>query len=108
MALCHAQPGEVIDARPLGASLAGSRTIALLRTEDLELIRLVVPRGKEIPTHKSHGSATIQCLEGRVSLSTNEITQVLDPGRLVYLPAGEPHSLVGLDDASLLVTILRR
>ena len=51
MAISHAQPGQVIDVRPFGPALAGARTTALVKTESLEVIRLVIPRGKEIPTH---------------------------------------------------------
>ena len=45
MAIPHAQPGEVIDVRPLGPALAGAMTTALVKTESLEVIRLVIPRG---------------------------------------------------------------
>ena len=33
MAIPHAQPGEVIDVRPLGPALAGARTTALVKSE---------------------------------------------------------------------------
>ena len=55
MAIPHAHPGEVIDVRPLGPALAAARSTALIRTESLEVIRLVIPRGKEIPTHTTRG-----------------------------------------------------
>jgi quercetin dioxygenase-like cupin family protein len=33
-------------------------------------------------------------------------TQTLEAGTLLYLPTGEPHSVKGVEDASLLLTIL--
>jgi quercetin dioxygenase-like cupin family protein len=33
-------------------------------------------------------------------------TQHLEAGKLLYLPTGEPHSVKGIDNASLLLTIL--
>ena len=33
-------------------------------------------------------------------------TQVLEAGTLLYLPAGEPHALSGVEDASMLLTML--
>ena len=64
MALRHAQPGEVIDLRPLGEGLAEARTSAIVRTPSFEAVRLIVPAGTEIPTHKVPGRIMLQCIEG--------------------------------------------
>ncbi len=32
--------------------------------------------------------------------------QNLEAGKLLYLPSGEPHSVKGIEDASLLLTVL--
>ncbi len=105
MAIPHARPGEVIDVRPLGSALTGARTTALVKTESLEVIRLVIPPGKEIPTHTTRGEITVQCVEGRVAFTTGDITHEMGAGQLLYLRSEQPHSVLGLDDASLLVTI---
>jgi quercetin dioxygenase-like cupin family protein len=105
MAIPHAQPGEVIDVRPLGPALAGARTTALVKTGCLEVIRLVIPRGKEIPTHATRGEITVQCVEGRVAFTTGDLTHELGAGQLVYLRGEQPHSVRGIDNASLLITI---
>ena len=73
---------------------------------DLELIRLVLPAGKEIPTHKAPGEITVQCLEGRVAFTAEGKTQELANGQLLYLTAGETHALKAIEDSSLLVTLL--
>jgi quercetin dioxygenase-like cupin family protein len=105
MAIPHVQPGEVIDVRPLGPALAGARTTALVKTEGLEVIRLVIHRGKEIPTHATRGEITVQCLEGRVAFTTGGVTHELGAGQLLFIQGEQPHSVLGIDDASLLVTI---
>lgn len=105
MAIPHAQPGEIIQL-PLGPVLTSSKTTPLVKTADLELIRLVLPAGKEIPTHKAAGEITVQCLEGRVAFTAGGQTQELTAGQLLYLSAGEPHSVKSLEDSSLLVTLL--
>jgi quercetin dioxygenase-like cupin family protein len=105
MAIAHAQPGEVIDVRPLGPALAGARTTTLVKTESLEVIRLVIPRGKEIPAHKTRGEITVECVEGRVAFTTGGVTHELGAGQLLYLRGEQPHSVLGIDDASLLMTI---
>ena len=90
MAIPHAKSGEVIDARALGYALAGARTTTLVKTKTLEIIRLVVPAGKEIPTHRVDGEITVQCLEGQVGIPIDGSTQVLAPGQLLYLSGRSP------------------
>jgi quercetin dioxygenase-like cupin family protein len=108
MAIPHAKPGEALDIRPLGAALARSITTTLVKTATLEVVRLVLPAGKEIPTHRVSGEITVQCLEGRVAFTAGDATQELAAGHLLYLSGGEPHALRSIEDASVLVTILLR
>jgi quercetin dioxygenase-like cupin family protein len=105
MSIPHLKSGEVVHL-PLGTGLQAAKTTTLVKTNDLEVIRLVVPSGKEIPTHKASGPITVQCLEGRVSFIAQGRSQDLDAGKFLYLGNAEPHSLRGIEDSSLLVTIL--
>ena len=106
MAIPHAKSGEVIDVRPLGPSLTHAWTTTLAKTKTLEIIRLVIPAGKEIPRHKAHGEITVQCLEGRIEFMAGESKRELEAGQLLYLSNDEAHSLRGIVDASVLLTIL--
>jgi quercetin dioxygenase-like cupin family protein len=106
MAIPHAKPDEVVDVRPLGSALASSQTKTLVRTEQVEVIRLVVPAGKVIEEHKAKGEIIVQCLEGRVAFTAFGKTQNLEAGKLLYLPTDEPHTVKGIEDASLLLTVL--
>lgn len=105
MSIQHAKPGEVV-LLPLGSALSSSKTATLVKTADLELIRLVVPAGKEIPTHQAPGEMTVQCLEGKAAFTAQGKTQELTPGQLLYLAAGEPHAVKGIENSALLVTLL--
>ena len=106
MAIPHAQPGEIVNVRPLGTALVSSQTKTLVRAEKVEIIRLIVPAGKEIPEHKAKGEIIVHCLEGQVAFTAFGRTQTLQAGELLYLPAGEPHTVKVVEDASLLLTIL--
>jgi quercetin dioxygenase-like cupin family protein len=106
MAIPHAQPGEVIDVRPLGSALATTKTSTLIRTEKIEIIRLVMVAGKVLSEHKALGEITVHCLEGKIAFTALGQTRELTAGQLLYLPAGEPHSVQCLEDASFLLTIL--
>jgi len=82
------------------------KTRALAKGENLEVIRLVVPAGKDIEEHKAKGEIVVQCLEGSVAFTALGKTQTLEAGKLLFLPRGEPHKVKGIEDASLLLTIL--
>ena len=41
MAIPHAKPGEIVDARPLGSALASAQTKTVVGAEQVEAIRLV-------------------------------------------------------------------
>jgi nucleotide-binding universal stress UspA family protein/quercetin dioxygenase-like cupin family protein len=101
-----AGPDEPVDARPLGAALASAHTRRLLRTPAVDVVRLVVRAGQEIPQHASPGEILVHCLEGRVAFTALGKTREIGAGTLLSLPAGEPHSLRGIEDASLLLAVL--
>jgi quercetin dioxygenase-like cupin family protein len=101
-----ADPGEPVDVRPLGVALGSAHTQTLVRTTAVEAVRLIVRAGQEIPLHKSRGEMIVHCLEGRVTFSALGTTRALEAGTLLHLPAGEPHAVKGIEDASLLSTIL--
>lgn len=79
------ESGAVIDIGPLGDALDRSRISAckLVKTGSMEVVRLVVPAGKELGNHTAAGDITVQCLEGAVDFTTGDRTQRLVPGRLL-------------------------
>lgn len=105
MAMSHANSGEALDIRPLGSQLSASQTLALFKSKNLEVIRLVLPTGKGMPMHAVAGDITMQCIEGSIALVVDGQSKVLDAGQLMYLSGGVPHSLTAVVDASVLVTI---
>src|SRR5690349_13782440 len=106
MSIAPAKSNEVLTLR-LGEGLSSAKTTTLVKTGELELIRLVLPAGKVIPTHRAPGAMTVQCLEGRIGFTAGGKTQELGPGELLYLDAGEPHAVQGIENSSALVTLRR-
>jgi quercetin dioxygenase-like cupin family protein len=106
MAITHLQPGQVADIGPLGPRLAGQKTVALFKSGQLEVIRLVLPAGKSLPAHKVAGEITIHCVEGRLDIQAEGCSHELAAGQLLYLRGGVVHGVVSLEDASALVTIV--
>jgi quercetin dioxygenase-like cupin family protein len=105
MAIPHAQPGQVIDLLTPGETRE-YLTQTLIKSHDLEVIRLILPAGKKIAEHKVNGEITVQCLQGRVRFSARGETQDLATGQMLYLAGGDLHALQATEDSCVLVTIL--
>ncbi|MES2978247.1 MAG: cupin domain-containing protein [Pseudomonadota bacterium] len=106
MALPHAQPLDVIDVRPLADRLLETKSHSLLKTDKLQLMRVVLQQGEGMPPHHVEAEVVIECIEGRVTVTCPDRDCVLEAGQLVVLPPGEPHSFKGEENSSLLVTLL--
>lgn len=106
MAMRRVSSAEVFDLGPLGSGLKDARTTAIVKTEMLEAVRLIVHAGVEIKTHKVDGPVTLHCLEGRATLSLLDTARELSDGQWLYLEGKAPHSIKGIEDTSLLLTIL--
>lgn len=105
MAQPHAALGEIVDLRPLGLALADHVTTAIIKSVQLELVRLVLPSGKAMREHRVAGEITVQCIEGLIEFTTPRVVHRLAAGELIHLAAGEPHSLRALADSTALLTI---
>jgi len=108
MSLHHATPGELIDIRPLGDKLIDSASMALVRTNDFEVMRLVLPKGKSIPEHRIEGELTLHCLEGSVEVEALGQRRQLQAGQMLYLEGNTPYALAAAENASVLMTMLRK
>ena len=106
MAVHHARAGEIVDLRPLGAELKRARTTAIVKSEMFEAIRLILHAGTDIAAHSVPGAIMLHCLEGHVLLGLTDSTLELSAGEWVYLDGGARHSVKGIEDSTLLLTIL--
>ena len=86
--------------------MPSTQTLALFKSSELEVMRLILPAGKAVPSHQVAGEITVQCLEGSFEFTAESRTQIMRAGQLLHLSGGAQHSLVALEDASALVTIV--
>ena len=108
MAIAHVASGQIVDVLPLAERLSQARTVALFKTEGLEVMRVVMPAHKTMPSHRVRGEITIHCLEGEIDFSMDGQSQRLKAGELVWLEGNVDHALTAVRDSSLLVTIVLR
>jgi quercetin dioxygenase-like cupin family protein len=100
----RASPGEVVEVGPLESELTMTQVAPLVKTRDLEVFRVVVPSGMTVPTHEFSREVIVHCLEGRVRIVSPGQVHDLKAGHLLYYSSDEPFSVLGLDNASLLIT----
>jgi len=105
MAQRHIDSGQIATVLPLREVLQEHRTTAILKARQLEMVRIVLRAGASMPEHAAPGEITLYCIEGRLELATPSSKLLMQAGDLVHLAAREPHSLRGVTDASLLLTI---
>ena len=105
MAQHHAASGDIIDVRPLGSAWDDHVTTAFFKSDQLELVRLLLPRGKLMQEHQVAGEITVMCIEGLIEFTAHGRKQQMAAGHLIHLAAGEPHSLHALADTTALLTI---
>ena len=104
MALEHLHPGESVQLSPV-SSAKDARTMALVKTDRFEAVKIVLHARDEISEHAVAGYATLLCLEGVITLRLNDDVR-LDAGAWLYLDRGQRHSISAIEDSSLLLTIL--
>jgi quercetin dioxygenase-like cupin family protein len=108
MAIPHARPGQAVEVQPLGTRLAQEKTVALFKSEDLEVMRVILLRSRSLPPHSVPGEITIQCIEGASDVTANGRSHVLQAGQLLYLAGGVTQGVTALQDSSALVTVALR
>lgn len=106
MATHHAKPGEIVDLDTWTQDLPIEHTKAIAKTDEMELVRLYLPKGKEIPNHKVSGPIMVHCIKGIIEFTAMGATQELQPGQLLHLMPREPHSLNAVEDSVVLLTII--
>ena len=102
----HLSSGEVINLAKLGKDMKSKASYALIRTEAMEVIRMVIPGGKTIAEHSVEGEITLQCLKGSIEFTIDDRVQNLSKGDWLYLDKKVPHALTAKEDTVLLLTIL--
>ena len=105
MAQIRAQSGQVVSVRPFADRLDEVRTTAVIKADQLEVVRIVLPAGKGLREHSAPGEITVQCIEGRIEFRTPTALQVLEAGDFIHLRPHEPHALNATVDSSALVTM---
>lgn len=102
----HVESGEVINLETLKGDMNVDASYALVKTEDMEVIRMALPEGKEITEHSVKGEMSIQCLRGNIRFRVGNVVRNLSADDWMFLEREQVFSYTVTSNTILLVTIL--
>lgn len=102
----HIQSGEVVNLETLKGQMDVDASYALVKTNDMEVIRMAVHKGKTIEPHSIEGEMSVQCLKGDILFMVDGNARELKAGDWLYLQKKQNFSYSVKEDTILLVTIL--
>jgi quercetin dioxygenase-like cupin family protein len=106
MALPHAQPLDVINVAPLGDKLRESVSTSLIKTDEIQLLHIVLAAHQDQPFRHVDHACTLHCLEGDIEIVMGVGTRKLRAGNVIVLPAKQQHSLRARTDCAVLLTLI--
>ena len=106
MAIEHAALGEVVDLKTYGPENTDTHTVAIVKTDTFEAMRIFAPAGSTVPPHKVDGPITVQCLRGDAVLFVGAEPREMSEGSWLHIEGGKIHSIEATTDCVLLVMIL--
>ncbi|MBF0991364.1 MAG: cupin domain-containing protein [Atopobium sp.] len=86
-------PGQVI-----------SKTLA--QNDHISVTLFAFGAREEIASHRAGGDAFVTALEGKVEITIDDDTFVLEAGNSIVMPLGHPHALKALEDFKMMLVII--
>lgn len=102
----HVESGELINLESLKGDMKVDASYALVKTDDMEVIRMSLPEGKEITEHSVAGEMSVQCLRGNTVFTVGGKECDMKEDDWLYLNKKETFSYSVKENTILLVTIL--
>ncbi len=75
----------------------------LIDNENLQVTHLKFMKGEVLETHDHPWDVVVVIYKGQIEFTGSNGTENIVPGDIIRLEKGEPHKLVALDDADLMV-----
>ena len=96
---------ELIGIRPLLDKITDAKPENLIKTYVLMVKRVILLAVQTIPSHHVASDATVYCIEDAVDITAASQMFCLNAVDVYLLKGGVEHSLLGLLNASILITI---
>ncbi len=80
-------------------------SITLFKSEGTSILLIALHQGATMRKHSAEGLISLQVLEGKMLLNTNNRSIALTQGEMIVLHKGIPHSIEAIDETIFLLTI---
>jgi quercetin dioxygenase-like cupin family protein len=77
----------------------------IAKSSGLRVVLIALKSGGRMDEHHADWSITVQGIDGHVEFTVRDTTIALTCGRLLAIAPGVPHSVSGIDESALLLTI---
>lgn len=77
----------------------------IAKSSGLRVVLIALKPGGRMDEHYADWSITVQGIDGHVEFTVRDTTIALTPGRFLAIAPGVPHSVAGIDESALLLTI---
>ena len=84
---------------------ADRNAITVFKANGLRIVLIAMRKGAEMIKHKADGLISVQVLEGKMVLNTDERSVKLGAGQMLALHEGIPHSLLAKKKTIFLLTL---
>lgn len=78
---------------------------ALMVTESSKQIRIIMPKGEIMKEHRAPGAIIVQVLQGKIWFEAEGEKYEFQSGDMLSLDAKVPHSLGGLEDSIIRLSL---
>lgn len=102
----HIKSGDCINLTTLRDELDADATYALVKTDDMEVIRMALPHGKTVEQHIIDSEISVLCLKGDIFFNIDGKARELKENDWLYLKKNQPFSYSVKSDTILLVTYI--
>ena len=80
----------------------------MLETEIAKEIRITMPKGEMMKEHTAPGDTVVQLLEGKIWFDVKGERHEFNKGDMLFLEAMVPHSLGGLENSIIRLTLTKK
>ena len=76
---------------------------ALFKNNEIAIMEVSFPNGSVFPEHRHNEMEWLICFHGKIDFSANGETVIMEPGTCLYMPPGQAHKSVALEDSKTIV-----
>ena len=82
-------------------------SIALAQTPGAKMSVFAIGAGEGMSTHAAPGDALVYVMEGAVQITIDDVPHRLEAGQSIVMPAGAPHSVLGIEPLKMLLVVVK-